>query len=138
MVYNCEFVTFPFVSWVRCGTWLYRFLIFASLLTLTFKLWNYSKDALMKIYSYIYSLRKLQNNQGRTMIFAKYKTNHLFGNIPQVSKLFWVNSEPTQKLFWLEKESSKEFRIFLQGSRTFNDELFLNSRWFFLEKSYDL
>ena len=30
----CEFVTFPYVSWVRCGTWLYRFLIFATLLTL--------------------------------------------------------------------------------------------------------
>ena len=30
----CEFVTFPLVSWVRCGTWLYRFLIFAHLLTL--------------------------------------------------------------------------------------------------------
>ena len=30
----CEFVTFPLVSWVRCGTWLYRFLIFAPLLTL--------------------------------------------------------------------------------------------------------
>ena len=29
----CEFVTFPLVSWVRCGTWLYRFLIFALLLT---------------------------------------------------------------------------------------------------------
>ena len=29
----CEFVTFPLVSWVRCGTWLYRFLIFAPLLT---------------------------------------------------------------------------------------------------------
>ena len=29
-----EFVTFPLVSWVRCGTWLYRFLIFAPLLTL--------------------------------------------------------------------------------------------------------
>ena len=29
----CEFVTFPLVSWVRCGTWLYRFLIFATLLT---------------------------------------------------------------------------------------------------------
>ena len=27
-----EFVTFPLVSWVRCGTWLYRFLIFATLL----------------------------------------------------------------------------------------------------------
>ena len=30
----CEFVTFPLVSWVRCGTWLYRFLIFEPLLTL--------------------------------------------------------------------------------------------------------
>ena len=30
----CEFVTFPLVSWVRCGTWLHRFLISAPLLTL--------------------------------------------------------------------------------------------------------
>ena len=29
-----EFVTFLLVSWVRCGTWLYWFLIFAPLLTL--------------------------------------------------------------------------------------------------------
>ena len=29
----CEFVTFPLVSWVRCGTLLYRFLIFTPLLT---------------------------------------------------------------------------------------------------------
>ena len=34
----CESVTFPLVSWVRCGTWLYRFLIFAPLLTL-FIIW---------------------------------------------------------------------------------------------------
>ena len=33
MVSYCEFVTFPLVSWVRCGTCLYRFLIFAPLLT---------------------------------------------------------------------------------------------------------
>ena len=33
VVSNCEFVTVP-LSWVRCGTWLYRFLIFAPLLTL--------------------------------------------------------------------------------------------------------
>ena len=26
---NCEVVTFPLVSWVRCGAYLYRFLIFA-------------------------------------------------------------------------------------------------------------
>ena len=37
VVSNSEFVTFPLVSWVRCGTWLYRFLIFPLLLTfLTF------------------------------------------------------------------------------------------------------
>ena len=35
----CEFVTFPLVSWVRCGTWLYRFLIFAPLLTCFVMLW---------------------------------------------------------------------------------------------------
>ena len=29
----CESVTFPLISWVRCGTWLYQFLIFAPLLT---------------------------------------------------------------------------------------------------------
>ena len=34
VVSNCEFVIFPLVSWVRCGTWLYRYLIFAPLLTL--------------------------------------------------------------------------------------------------------
>ena len=37
VVSNCEFVTFPLVSWVRCGTWLYQFLIFAPLLTLTYQ-----------------------------------------------------------------------------------------------------
>ena len=34
VVSNCEFVTFPLASWVRCCTWLYRFLIFAPLLTM--------------------------------------------------------------------------------------------------------
>ena len=34
VVSNCEFVLFPLESWVRCGAWLYRFLIFAPLLTL--------------------------------------------------------------------------------------------------------
>ena len=36
VVYNCECVTFPLVSRVRCGTWLYRFLIFAPLHTLIY------------------------------------------------------------------------------------------------------
>ena len=30
---NCDVVTFPLVSWVRCGAWLYRFQIFTSFLT---------------------------------------------------------------------------------------------------------
>ena len=34
VVYNFEFVTFPLVSCVRCGTWLHRFQIFTPLLTL--------------------------------------------------------------------------------------------------------
>ena len=38
VVSNCEFVTFPLVSWARRGTCLYRFLIFAPLLTLLTKL----------------------------------------------------------------------------------------------------
>ena len=29
---NCDVVTFPLVSWVRCGTWVYRFLSFALFL----------------------------------------------------------------------------------------------------------
>ena len=37
VVSNCEFVSFPLVSWVRCGTWLYRFLNFAPLLTFIMK-----------------------------------------------------------------------------------------------------
>ena len=37
VVSNCEFFTFPLVSWVRLGAWLYRFLIFAPLLT--FPIW---------------------------------------------------------------------------------------------------
>ena len=30
---TCEVVTFPLVSWVRCGACLYRFMIFALFLT---------------------------------------------------------------------------------------------------------
>ena len=50
VVSNCEFVTFPLVSWVRCGTLLYRFLIFAPLLTLSRK--NYRPHN-MKIHNMI-------------------------------------------------------------------------------------
>ena len=58
----CEFVTFPSVSWVRCGTWLYRFLIFAPLLTLNSRLLprthhNTLKLSDQKMQSFICTLR---------------------------------------------------------------------------------
>ena len=52
---NCDVVTFPLVSWVRCGAWLYRFLIFALLLCFTqkykrslYKQFIYSKTCLKR------------------------------------------------------------------------------------------
>ena len=34
VMFNCDVVTFPLVSWVRCGALLLRFLIYALFLTL--------------------------------------------------------------------------------------------------------
>ena len=60
----CEFVTFPLVSWVRCGTWLYRFLIFAPLLT--YKYW------------YLLSLKFHENveQRGAAVTFEHYVGHH--------------------------------------------------------------
>ena len=58
----CEFVTFPLVSWVRCGTWLYRFLIFAPLFTL---LW-WTVKTLMKL--------RIRQHFYRVCIFSMIKT----------------------------------------------------------------
>ena len=45
VVTYCEFVTFPLVAWVRCGTWLDRFLIFTPTLTLKVsKRWKSTKN----------------------------------------------------------------------------------------------
>ena len=49
----CDVVTFPLVSWVRCGAWLYRlyrFLIFALFLTLV--LFNGAQYLYRQIYEY--------------------------------------------------------------------------------------
>ena len=49
VVSNCEFVIFPLIFWLRCGTWLYRFLIFAPLLTLEWGITNsYSNEVWWK------------------------------------------------------------------------------------------
>ena len=50
VVSNCEFITFPLVSWVKCGTWLYPFLIFVPLLTLSLNKYNYNSMHLNEIF----------------------------------------------------------------------------------------
>ena len=52
VVYNCEFVTFPLVSWVRYGTWSYRFLIFSPLLTFLYKPLDHYIDPLHKVFCF--------------------------------------------------------------------------------------
>ena len=51
VVSNWEFVTFPLVSWVKCGTWLYRFLIFAPLLTFKCLVCNNCLNTLRTLFS---------------------------------------------------------------------------------------
>ena len=91
VVSNCEFVTFPLVSWVRCGTWLYRFLIFAPLLTLVenkklifdysvlFWLWYIEDLARDDCGGFLYVLYE-------TTIFWKY---HVCGYTALKSKWVW-------------------------------------------------
>ena len=55
VVSYCEFVTFPLVSWVRCGTWLYQFLIFAPLLTLINI--RFCQRYIMQIHNFLMQLR---------------------------------------------------------------------------------
>ena len=52
VVSNCEFVAFPLVSWIRCGTCLYRFLIFAPLLTLKPRIFILNECITKLIYKY--------------------------------------------------------------------------------------
>ena len=87
----CEFVTFPLVSWVRCGTWLYRFLIFAPFLTFTIwptsGLWPFckqfsplvAKDIECSSNSSALNLCKWNFH----VLWSSWKYIHLFG-------IFWI------------------------------------------------
>ena len=77
-----EFVTFPLVSWVRCGTWLYRFLIFAPLFTLYTFFLAFLKFFLILIlykldYSYIFSLGKV--------VMQRLKLSIMFATLGQLA-----------------------------------------------------
>ena len=69
VVSNCEFVTFPLVSWVRCGTWLYWFLIFAPLLTLPSIFISFSQE-----------FNKFNNTWARMLNSIYYMTLKLLKN----------------------------------------------------------
>ena len=60
VVSNCEFVTFQLVSSVRCGTPLYRFLIFAPLLTLLKKAKNVLGSKIIIIFIFFCVFKSLQ------------------------------------------------------------------------------
>ena len=75
----CEFVTFLLVSWVRCGTWLYRFLIFAPLLTLYYSYVNALKlfSSFLKFVNKIFLIwQDMQNfRKGVTVIIDHFLQN---------------------------------------------------------------
>ena len=87
VVSNCEFVTFPLVSWMRYGTWLYRFLTFAPLLTLndqtrTIELFEYWKAFIYKLYLILPSL-----------LAQRYPLPlSMFSTIPCFAQLQWKKS----------------------------------------------
>ena len=56
-----EYVTFLLVSWVSCGTWLYRFLIFAPLLTY----WVNSIIFWLKIYNGLENISRPRSKSSR-------------------------------------------------------------------------
>ena len=62
----CEFVTFPLVSWVRCGTLLYRFLIFAPLLTFL----NLTKCLPKRVFNYVCPYCNQSPTKGRVFFFS--------------------------------------------------------------------
>ena len=74
VVSYCEFVTFPLVSWVRCGTWLYRFLIFAPLLTLIWAIlsefFKYSSSIWLGVRSRCLSIKRRIFSQNRAIVFT--------------------------------------------------------------------
>ena len=89
VVSNCEFVTFPLVSWVRCGSWLYRFLIFTSLLTLSL----YHVVSWVRCGTWFY----------RFLIFATFLTSKMFlvQLNPFTEKITFSATEPwTKELCW--------------------------------------
>ena len=76
----CDFVTFPLVSWVRCGTWLYRFLIFAPLLTLSKCIASFKKVKVLRVifisHTLPYSFCACVRNTPKIVMFFHWKDDN--------------------------------------------------------------
>ena len=64
VVSNCEFVLFPFVSWVRCSTWLNLFLVFAPFLTMARCCWPILclSQGMLHIVTHLYTCHNVCSN----------------------------------------------------------------------------
>ena len=77
LVSNCEFVTFPLVSWVRYGTWLFRFLIFAPLLTLPIDDKRWSRGTVFFFYPILTQIKDYFSSSSLdTVFFIFLKKSH--------------------------------------------------------------
>ena len=118
----CEFVTFPLVSWVRCGTWLYRLLIFAPLLTLKWTREHWTlllKSVIIGKAREIYTQLSLEQSTdydnvknlslrlmswsmkltGRNLVIVEKKMTRLMWNLLNQKKNSWFHRPSI--LFWI-------------------------------------
>ena len=73
--------TFPLVSWVMCGTWLYRFLIFAPLLTFIVCMQQWSnRNWFMHVCVWLtwYSIRQHSCNTSMTITKRDLEEGYLY------------------------------------------------------------
>ena len=115
VVSYCEFVTFPLVSWVRCGTWLYWFLIFASLLTL------HSLMATKKekpFYCYNHYTRRHEVLQKSEKRHAEKREVNNRGQNVQLNKINWTQYSQVRLL----KQTLTQLKVAYHGAAYCNKE----------------
>ena len=98
VVSNCEFVTFPLVSCVRCGTSFYRFLLFAPLLTF----FSILEKLLIKQCFKRKTMSPKLHNESASMHTALYWVTMI-----QLKSIKYFKREHAQTQFWSDFENTK-------------------------------
>ena len=97
---NCEVVTFPLVFWVRCGGWLYQFLIFALFLTLP--KWTYISNRFNTSYWLFHNY---------TVFFLRWiwlDFERRLKDPRQTSSLWWFNNISWTTVFLILKHFKRD------------------------------